>query len=58
MLDPVGVRWYEIKRIVGNWVLGHVSRVLGSVEGLGCVLDQWLHEDMLMEDFNDMLIHC
>jgi hypothetical protein len=55
LLDPFGVRWYKIKRIVGYWVLGHVARVLCSVGGLGCVLDQWLHEDMLMENFNDML---
>ena len=41
LLDPFGVRWYEIKRIVGHLVLGHVARVLGSVGGLGCVLDSW-----------------
>jgi hypothetical protein len=55
-LDPLGVRRYEIKRIVAHRVFHRRPEYWVQWEGYDAAWDMWVHRDVLVEDVPDMLV--
>ena len=55
-LDPLGVRRYEIQRIVAHRVFHRRPEYWVQWAGYDAAWDMWVHRDVLLDDVPDMVV--